>query len=240
MLLLLLMLTLKSFAFPRVYPSVVTMNIERGRGRSELTIFNTEKEIKKYKVQIREKDNFGEPSQFSKYLKVFPKFIEIEPGKQQTIRVFARGIPIKEFPIGEVRASLAIEEIKAENNKKYKSKTDKSDISSMITFDYVLNMAIYGYNGKLTPKIEVSKLTHNKNKELIGKIENKGNYSYPLNYEILDSDKNIINKGSFGKVISNKNLDFKIEKIELEEKSYELVIKEGNNDRELYRKQLTF
>lgn len=231
----LLLLTLTSFAFPRVYPSIVSMNIERGRGRTELTIFNTEKEVKKYKIGIRDVDNFGDPSELSKYLKIFPKYVEIKPGEQQIIRVFAKNIPIQEFPIGEVRASLAIEEIKAENKKKYKSKDDDNGVSTMITFEYILNMAVYGYNGELIPKIDVSKITKNKDIELTGKITNKGNYSYPLSYELLNKEGKVVGEGVLGKIISGKTLDFKVK---LEKESYEFVIKDEKKKKELYRKKI--
>lgn len=77
-------------AFPKVYPSIIEMNIDKGRSRGEFTIFNSEKEVKKYKLGINKKDNLEKPSEFSKYLKVFPKYIEIEPGENQKIRVLQK------------------------------------------------------------------------------------------------------------------------------------------------------
>ncbi len=232
---LLLLLSLATFAFPRVYPSVVSMDIKSGRGRTELTVFNTENEIKKYKINIRDVDNFGQPSEFAKYLKVFPKYIEIKPGEQQIVRVFAKEIPVSEFPIGEVRASLAIEEIKDENAKKYKSKSEDNGVSTMIAFEYVLNMAVYGYNGKLIPKVDVLDIKKDKGNVLTGKIINKGNYSYPLIYEILDANNKVVGNGSLGKIIADHNLDFKVP---LEENSYTFVIKEKTNNSILYTSKI--
>ena len=201
LILILLLITSISYSFPKVYPSVIEMNIDSGRSRGEFTIFNSEKEVKKYKLGVKEKDNLGNPSEFSKYLKVFPKYIEIKPGGKQTIRVFVKGIPKDEFDVGEVRASISIEEIKSQAYKKYESKETINGVRTMIDFNYVLNMAVYGYVGELKAKLDVKSLTLTKEGNLTGVISNEGNYSYPLNYEILNKSGKEIEKGPLGKIL---------------------------------------
>lgn len=227
-----ILVTSLSYAFPKVYPSVIEMNIDSGRSRGEFTIFNSEKEVKKYKLGINEKDNFGELSQFSKYLKIFPKYVEIQPGGSQKIRVFAKGIPKGEFDTGEVRAAISIEEIKSQAYKKYESKKVVNGVRTMIDFNYVLNMAVYGYVGELKPKLKVESLNLTKEGKLIGLVINEGNYSYPLNYEILNKSGKVVEKGPLGKIIFGHSLDIKVKTLE---KSFKFQIKEGNKKDVLYQ-----
>lgn len=231
---LMLVTTSLLYAFPKVYPSVVEMNIDKGRSRGEFSIFNTGEDVKKYKLGVNEKDNLGKPSEFSKYLKVFPKYIELQPGENQKIRVFAKGISKDEFDIGEVRAAISIEEIKPQALKKYASKERSSGVRTMIDFNYVLNMAIYGYVGELVPEIEVKPLKL-KDGELIGNIKNVGNYSYPLDYEILNKKGKVIEKGPLGKILFGENLGIKIDTAE---KAFKFQIREGNEKTVLYTSKI--
>lgn len=234
MILMMLITTSLLHAFPKVYPSVIEMNIDKGRSRGEFSIFNSGEEVKKYKLGINENDNLGKASEFSKYLKVFPKYVEVQPGANQKVRVFAKGIPKDKFDNGEVRAAISVEEIKPQAFKKYASKKSANGVRTMIDFNYVLNMAVYGYVGNLVPEIEVKPLEI-KDGQLLGEIKNMGNYSYPLDYEILNKKGKVIKKGPLGKILFDENLGIKVDTTE---KSFKFQIMESNKKDVLYTSEI--
>lgn len=105
----------------------------------------------------------------------------------------------------------------------------------MIDFNYVLNMAVYGYIGELVPKINIESLSL-KDGQLIAKVNNLGNYSYPMNYEILDKKGKIIEKGPLGKILFGEKLDIKVDTLE---KEFKFQIKEANNKTVLYKSEIS-
>lgn len=214
---------------PSIYPSTVKMDLTKGHNYSTVTVFNTGNKVMKYKLGINSLDNLGNKSKLAPYLKVFPKFIEINPGESQVVRIIAKGIPVNTFKNGEYRAALSVEELESSIQKKYKTKQESGEVSTVINFKYVINMAIYGYLGELIPKLEVSDMKINKS-SITGHLKNIGNYSYFVNYQILDDSNKILKEDTLFKILygqdetfSIKNLDKGV-KVKLLEKDTNVIL----------------
>lgn len=216
-------------AIPSIYPSSVKMKLDKGHNFTSVTVFNTGDKTMKYKLSIKDTDNLDKPSKLAKYLKVFPKFIEIPAGENQVVKIIAKGIPTNKFQEGEYRASLSIEELESSIGKKYKSKKTFDGVSTTINFKYVVNMAIYGYFGNLSPKLEVNNIEIDKT-NIKGNITNTGNYSYFIKYQILDESNKILVEKVLFKILYGQKEKFSITnikggvKIKLLEKDQDAVL----------------
>lgn len=199
-------------AIPSIYPSSVQMKLDKGHNFSSVTVFNTGDKTMKYKLSIKDVDNLGNSSELAKYLKVFPKFIEIPAGENQIVKIIARGIPANKFKEGESRGSLSIEELESSIEKKYKTKKSIDGVSTTINFKYVINMAIYGYFGNLSPKLEVDNIEIDKT-DIKGLITNTGNYSYFIKYQILDKSDKILEENVLFKILYGQKEKFSIKNV---------------------------
>lgn len=197
---------------PSVYPSTVKMDLSNGRNHSTVTIFNTGDKTMKYKLGINLLDNLGNKSKLAPYLKVFPRFIEIEAGESQIVKVIAKGIPIDKFKNGEYRGALSIEELGSSIQKKYRTKHEANGFSSVINLKYIINMAIYGYFGELIPKLKISNIKIDE-KEISGVLENNGNYSYFIKYQILDKSGRVLDEGTLLKILYGQKEKFSIKNV---------------------------
>ena len=217
-------------AVPNIYPVTAEMQLRKGRGWSKFTIFNTENEKKIYKIDIRDVDNLGEKSLLSKSLKIFPKYIEVLPRKNQVVKLMVKDFPVDEMKDGEYRASISIEELSSGLDKKYQQKNKIDGISTVINFKYQVNMGIYGYVGKLSPSINVN-VKFIKGKTLYATITNRGNYSYPIKYQLLNKKYEVIEDVFMPKLMEGeiKNVQIKI----LGE-AVKLKIIEGRSKESLY------
>lgn len=223
-------------AVPPIYPVTLDMQLNNGRGNSKFTVFNTGKEKKRYKISIREVDNLGEESLLSKHLKVFPKYIEVDPGNKQVVRVLVKEFPVEDVVEGEYRASISIEELDSELGKKYQSKEEKDGISTNINFKYKVNMAVYGYVGRLIPKITLEEASLD-NGNFDCTMVNTGNYSYSVKYQLLDKQGKILEEASLPKLMWNKR---KKMQINIPEECSLLRILEGKKNFVLYENDLKF
>ncbi|MCK5780874.1 MAG: hypothetical protein KAH04_07620 [Psychrilyobacter sp.] len=216
---------------PSIYPSIVKMDLKKGHAFSTVTVFNTGDKSMKYKLAINDMDNLGIESKLAPYLTLFPKFMEIAPGESQVVRIIAKGIPIDEFKDGEYRGAIAIEELDSSIHKEYKSKEAVEGVTTTINFKYIVNMAVYGYIGELKPKVKVTNLKINK-ENITGSIENIGNYSYPINYEILNKSGKVVNEGVLFKILYGQKETFKIENTS---KGVKIRLLEKEKDELLYK-----
>jgi len=198
---------------PSIYPSTVKMDLTKGHNYSTVTVFNTGDKVMKYKLGINSVDNLGNKSELAPYLTVFPKYMEINPGESQVVRIIAKGIPVDKFEDGEYRAALSVEELESSIHKKYKTKQESGDVSTVINFKYVINMAIYGYLGKTIPKLEVKDVKINK-KNITGHIKNEGNYSYFIKYQILDKSDKVLKEEVLFKLLYGQEENFSIPNVE--------------------------
>lgn len=192
---------------PAIHPGIQEIKIERGRGQGSFMIFNQGEEVKRYKVTVRDIDNAGNESALSKNLKAFPRFVEVEPGSNKTVRLLIRDFP--ETEDGEYRASISIEEIVSELTETHKTQTVADGITTNIEYNYIINSAIYGYVGKLHKDIKVE--IEEKEGVMVGKVINNGNYSYPLTGKFLGEDGKIIQEGAVGKLMDEGELKVNFE-----------------------------
>jgi len=216
---------------PTVYPSTIEMDLSKGHNYSTVTVFNTGDKTMKYKLGINPLDNLGNKSELAPYLKVFPRFVEIEPGGSQVVRIIAKNIPVNTLKNGEYRAALSVEELESSIQKKYKTKQESGEVTTTINFKYIINMAIYGYIGELVPKIEVKNLKIN-DKEITGRIKNKGNYSYFIKYQILDSSNKVLKEDTLFKLLYDQDEMFSINNVD---KGVKIKLLEKNTNSILYK-----
>ncbi len=183
----LFVVSLISSAVPPIYPVTLSMDVSKGRAHSKFTIFNTEDSVKKYRIRVRDVDNQGRESVLAEHIRIFPKYIEVEPGKNQEIRLIVKDVPLEEWKDGEYRGSIEVEELDSSISKKYKREDEAGGVSTVINFKYKINMAVYAYKGAKLPglEVEIKEFIKDKIKFSVG---NRGNYSYPLKYYIYDKD----------------------------------------------------
>lgn len=196
-------------AAPSIFPLNVKMDMAEGHNYSTVTVFNTGDKAMKYRLKINDLDNQGNKSGLAPYLSVFPRFMKLDPGKSQVVSIMMRGVPTDQLKNGEYRGSLEIEELESSVQRTYKRKEKATDIETNITFKYILNMAIYGYLGELVPKIDVKKIKK-VNGNITGEIQNIGNYSYMIKYEILNKADKIVDSGMVFKLLYNQKSSFSI------------------------------
>ncbi len=201
---LILILSMNAMAVPTVYPTIVEMNAKGNLTQSSVTLFNRDKTVKKYKISLNNKDNLGYDSKINEYITIFPQYIELKPGEKQSVKVLLKKFPINEFHEGEYRSALRIEEINSNIKEKYISKNANKNVSTLVNFNYIINMAIYVYSGELKSKIGVEKFDI-KDKNMKLNIKNLGNYSYPLKYELLDKDGKVESDGDILKLMWNSS-----------------------------------
>lgn len=220
---------------PSLYPGVAEVHLKNGRGQGSFIMFNTGENTKKYKVTVRDVDNQGNPSALSGYLKVFPRYVEIEPGKNKKVRFLIRDFPEGQVKEGEQRASISIEELDSVLEQKHKTMEASSGISTVIKYKYHINMAVYGYVGDLIPEAEVELNTRGDNL-LTGTITNKGNYSYPVSASFLGADNKVI-----GTITLPKLMEGDINQVEIRtpEGTKKLKIIEEKSNTLLYERDLT-
>lgn len=192
---------------PALYPGIIELDLSMGNANSKFTIFNQNKSEKLYKISVKEADNQGNISVLADNLKVFPKFVALGPGENQDIRIIAKNFDYTTHNNGEYRASLMIEEIESNIDKKYTSSKQEEDMKAEIKFLINIGMAVYGYVGDLQEEITTD-LTVGDN-YIRGKLINSGNYSYPIKYQILNNDE-IIQENSIAKVIRERDVDINI------------------------------
>lgn len=224
-----------ALAVPPIYPVTMEMKLDRGRAQSKFTIFNTGKEKKRYKISIRQVDNLGEASLFSEYLRVFPKYAEIDPGNKQVVRVLVKDFPKEEVIDGEYRASISIEELDSGLEKKYQRKNKSEGLSTVINFKYKVNMAVYGYLGDLKHSIKIEEISLDSG-VLYGTVANTGNYSYPLKYQLLNKKGKVLEERALPKLMWNERKKIQIQV--LEEASL-LKILDGERSDVLYESDIS-
>lgn len=234
---LLIVLTVTSFAQgvgeeqTPIYPSTLAIPIEKLRNIKTFTVYNTATERKSFEVGVGEKDNFGETSEVSKYIKVFPKKFSLEPGASKEVRVSVENLPQEMLGKGEYKAALSIKGLSSKINEKYDTKTKSGSINTTLNIKININMAIYVLSGNEFEKIEIEKLSLNKKTKMYEiKIKNIGNYSYPIIINLLDKNKNILSKLESIKIFPGmvSNLSFSaiegIDKIEIELSEKEKIL----------------
>ncbi len=198
------------YAVPPIYPVTLEMKLDNGVNSSQFTIFNNESQKKVYKIFVSDVDNMDEVSSLGQYMKIFPKYIEIEPGEKQVIKVLVKDFPSEKVEEGEYRSSIVIEELDSLIEDKYQRREVSEGISTMINFKYKINMAVYGYIGELKASIETTDFME-KDGVIYGNIENTGNYSYSIKYLLLDNKENVIEEKVLSKLMDGEKRSIKIE-----------------------------
>lgn len=214
---------------PALYPGIGETVLRGGRGQGSFMIFNTVEETKRYRISVRDIDNMGESSLLGKHLRVFPTYLELEPGTNKTVRYLIRNFPQEGIEEGEYRASISIEEMDSNLEEKYKSREDTRGISTVINYRFNINMAIYGYVGKIYEKVDVE--TERDGSLIRGRVKNKGNYSYEIFYEFYDSRSEIIKRVSLPKLMDGDSVEFSAN---IPEGAYSFKIKGGKERNVLY------
>lgn len=216
---------------PSIYPGIQEIKIERGRGQGSFMIFNQGENVKRYKVTVRDVDNAGNESVLSQHLRAFPRFVEVEPGSNRTVRLLIRDFG--ETDNGEYRASISIEEIVSELEETHRTQTVADGITTNIQYNYIINSAVYGYVGELSTGVEID--TKVKDGIISGKIVNTGNFSYPLTGRFIGADGKVIQEGSIGKLMDDSTLNLNLE---IPEGTTGFEIQESNTKELLYRVEI--
>lgn len=215
-----------------IYPTTLQIKVKKERGTGEFTVFNTSDERKNFEIVIKDIDNRGQPSELSKYMKVFPRKFSLEPGKNKDIRVMITGFPEELMGKGEYKSALLIKGLSSKLSEKYESKK-KEGITTVIDLKIDISMSIYGLTGNEVEEIEVLSFKEMKNKEGKAvyniKVKNNGNYSYEIFVKGIDSNNKEVYRGYPVKVISGYSQSLEILKedytsIEILEKNQEKII----------------
>ena len=219
-----------------IYPATLSIPIEKSKNIKVFTVYNTTTERKSFEIEIKKEDNFGEISQVSKYIKVFPKRFSLEPGKSKEVRVNVENIPEEMLGKGEYKAALLIKGLSSKVNEKYESKAKSGAITTTLNIKINISMGIYVLTGNEFEKVEIEKFRLNKaTNKYEAKIKNTGNYSYPVVLNILDKNKNVLSKResikifpgiatdiSFPAIVNSDKIEIKFSEKEKSLKLYEI------------------
>lgn len=237
---LLIVLTVTSFAERSegeqtpIYPATLSIPIEKSKNIKIFTVYNTTLERKSFELEVKNEDNFGEISQVSKYIKIFPKRFSLEPGKSKEIRVNVENVPKEMLGKGEYKAALLIKGLSSKVNEKYESKVKSGVITTTLNIKVNISMGIYVLTGNEFEKVEIEKFILNKSNNMYeAKIKNTGNYSYPVVLKILDKNKNVLSERESIKIFPGLVTDISFPAIENSDK-IEIELSEKEKSLKLY------
>lgn len=191
-----------------IYPTIVEINIGKGKKVGEFKIFNTGDKIKTFEVSVKDVDNSGASSQIKEYLKVFPKSFSLKPGETKTIRVMLRDFPKELMGKGEFRGALLVKGLSSKIENQYESKNQKG-ITATVDIKIDVSMAIYVLTGNEKNRIDVISKKIQGNRTIL-ELKNSGNYSHEVFVEAFNKSDKLIEGGYPLKIIAGESQKFGI------------------------------
>lgn len=168
---------MNSFAYININPIVFDKKIDNGGEAQEYTINNITNRTLKYRVYVEKN---SEKFDMTQWAEVYPKNITVRPGEEKTIKLYINS-PL-DTPNGEYSTTLGLKEIGLPNVKKNRG---------LLEIYTNLKIKIYGYVGKMDPKLEYKNLKVLKGKFIESFLidgDIKNNSGRRVNLEFLLSD----------------------------------------------------